>query len=288
MEEDAEAGEPETPPQPPEPLPPQQSLAAQPLALQLLPEEVGGDEHEEVVVSKNMVVKIGGVMECDGGKGMMGSMQMDNEKELLRQQPHQQQPQLPGAAAPTPWLSPQAPQPRQQSVEAQALALLSPPEEVGGDYREEVMVSKNMVVEIGGMMACDGGKGMMESMQMDKEKELLQQQPHQQQPQLPGAAAPDPWPPPMEADLDESNSEWEIGRHDFLVFVLGGRAAAGPFAFEKREAKGGQSDREQDRSDWKREGIGTGWSFSIFGGWGHETPGRRLTHPRRARVREKE
>ena len=54
------------------------------------------------------------------------------------------------------------------------------------------MVSKNMVVEVGGVMACDGGKWMMESMQMDKEKELLQQQQHQQQPQLPGAAAPDP------------------------------------------------------------------------------------------------
>ena len=45
------------------------------------------------------------------------------------------------------------------------------------------MVSKNMVVEIGGVMACDGGKGMMGSMQMDKEEELLQQQPKQQQPQ---------------------------------------------------------------------------------------------------------
>ena len=109
-------------------------------------------------------------------------------------------------------------------------------------------------------MACDGGKGMIGSMQLDKEQELLQQQPHQQQPQLPGAAAPDPWPPPMSADLDESNSEWEIGRNDFRGFVLGGRATAGSFAFGKRKAKGGQSDREQDGSDWKREGIGTGRS----------------------------
>ena len=51
---------------------------------------------------------------------------------------------------------------------------------------------------------------------------------------------------------------------------------------------GGQSNRGQDGSDWKREGIGTGWSFSIFWGWGHETPGRRLTRLRRTRVRKKE
>ena len=50
----------------------------------------------------------------------------------------------------------------------------------------------------------------------------------------------------MSADPDDSNSEWEIGRHDFLVFILGGRAAAGSFAFGKCKAKGGQSDREQD------------------------------------------
>ena len=171
---------------------------------------------------------------------------------------------------------PPEPLPLQKSLAAQPLALLSPPEEVGGDEHEGLMVSMNMVVEIGGEMACVGAKGMMGSMQMDKEEELLQQQPNQQQPQLPGAADPDPWPPPMSADLDESNSEWEIGSHDSLVFVLGGRATAGSFAFGECEPKGGQSDREQE-SDWKREGIGTGWSFSIFWGWGHETPGRRLT-----------
>ena len=62
LEEDAEAAEPETPPQPPKLPPPQQSLAAQPLALLSPPEGVTGDEHEEVMVSKNMVVEIGGVM----------------------------------------------------------------------------------------------------------------------------------------------------------------------------------------------------------------------------------
>ena len=106
LEEDAEAAQPETPPQPREPLPPQQSLAALPLVFLSPPEEVGGDEQEEVMVSKNMMVEIGGVMEFDGGKGMMESMQMDKEKELLQQQPHQQQPKLPGAAAPDPWPSP--------------------------------------------------------------------------------------------------------------------------------------------------------------------------------------
>ena len=103
LEEDAEAAKQETPPQPPEPLPPQQSLAAKPLALLSPPEEVGGDEKEGVIVCKNMVVEVGGVMACDGEKGMIESMQMDKEKELLWQQPHQQQPQLPGAADPDPW-----------------------------------------------------------------------------------------------------------------------------------------------------------------------------------------
>ena len=276
LEEDAEAAEqgtppqppkplPQgTPPQPPKPLPPQQSLAAKPLALLSPPEEVGGDENEGVIVCKNMVVEVGGVMACDGEKRMMASMQMDEEKELLWQQPPQQQPQPPGAAARTPWPLPQAPQSSQQSVEAQQLPLLSPPQEVGGDEHEGVMVSENMVVEIGGVVACDGGKGMME---MDKKEELLQQQPNQQQPQLPGAADPGPWPPRMAAGLvDESNSGWEIASHDFQVSVLGGRATAGSFAFRKCATKGGQSDREQDESDWKREGVGTGWSFSIFGG----------------------
>ena len=93
-------------------------------------------------------------------------------------------------------------------------------------------------------MACDGEKGMME---MNKEEELLQQQPNQQQPQLPGAVDPDPWPPPMPAGLvDESNSDLGIARNDFQVFVLGGRATAGSFAFGKCEQKRGQSDREQE------------------------------------------
>ena len=104
--EDAEAAEQEIPPQPPEPLPPQQSMAAQPLALLSPPEEVGGDKHEGVMVSKNVVVEVGGVMACDGGKGMMESMQMDKEEGLLQQQPKQQQPQLPGAADPDPWPPP--------------------------------------------------------------------------------------------------------------------------------------------------------------------------------------
>ena len=82
-----------------------------------------------------------------------------------------------------------------------------------------------MVVEIGGVVACDGGKGMME---MDKKEELLQQQPNQQQPQLPDAADPDPWPPSMPAGLvDESNSDWEIASIGFQVFVSAGRTTAG-------------------------------------------------------------
>ena len=84
MEEDAEAGEPETPPQLPEPLPtlpPQQSLAAQPIAHMSPPEEVGPHEHEEVMVSKNMVVEIGGVMTCDGGK-RDGGVYADGQGEI--------------------------------------------------------------------------------------------------------------------------------------------------------------------------------------------------------------
>ena len=183
---------------------------------------------------------------------------------------------------------PQPPEslPPQESLPARSLPFLSPLEELGEDEHVGVMVSKNVVVQVGGVMVCDGRKGMMKSMQMDKEEELLQQQPNQQQPQLPGAADQDPWPPLMSSGLDESNSEWEIGSHDLLGFVLGGRATAWSFVFRKCEQKGGQRDREQE-SDWKQEGIGTGWSFSIFGGWEHEAPGRRLTRPRRKRLREK-
>ena len=186
LKEDVEAAEQETPQQPPEPIPPQHSLAAQPPALLSPPEEVGGEEHEGVIVCENMLVEVGGVEARDGGKGMIWSMPIDKEKELLRQQPHQQQPQLPGAAAPNPWPLPPTPQPSQQSVEAQQLPLLSPPQEVGGDEHEQVMLSENMVIEIGGVVACDGGKGVME---MYKKKELLQQQPR-----LCGAADPDSWP----------------------------------------------------------------------------------------------
>ena len=111
-------------------------------------------------------------------------------------------------------------------------------------------------------MACDGEKGMME---MNKEEELLQQQPDQQRPQLPGAVDQDPWPPPMPAGIvDESNSDWEIASNDFQVFVLGGRAAAGSFAFGKFKQEGCQSNRDQE-SNWNQEDIGTGWSFSTFG-----------------------
>ena len=172
-------------------------------------------------------------------------------------------------------------------METRQLPLLSPLEEVSADEHGEVMVSKNMAVEIGRVMARDDDNGMMASMQMDKAKKRLQQQPQQQQQQqLHGAAAPDPWPPPSSADSDESNSEREIGRHCFLVFVSGGRAVAGSYAFGKCKAKGGQSECEQDGSDWNREGIDNGWSLSIFGRWGHEMPARRLTRPWRVRVHE--
>ena len=61
---------------------------------------MAGDEHEKVMASKDMVVDIGGVMACDGGKGMMVSTQKDKEEELLKQQPNQQQPQIPSSADP--------------------------------------------------------------------------------------------------------------------------------------------------------------------------------------------
>ena len=139
---------------------------------------------------------------------MMGSMQMDKERERAASAAA-----TPAAATttwcfrPNPMPSPQAPLPPQQSVGAQQLPLLSPREEVGGDEHEEVMLSKNMVVEIGGVMACDREKRMMASIQMDNEKELLQQQPQHQQPQLPGAAAPDPWPPSIAAEDERQESD---------------------------------------------------------------------------------
>ena len=103
LEGDAEAAEQETPTQPPERQPPQHLLAAQLLALLSPPEVFGGNEHQGVMVSENMVVEVGGVMARARGEEMMESIQMDKEKELLRQQPHQQQPQLPSAVAQTPW-----------------------------------------------------------------------------------------------------------------------------------------------------------------------------------------
>ena len=101
------------------------------------------------------------------------------------------------------------------------------------------MVSENMVAEIGGVVACDGGEGMIE---MDKKDELAQQQLNQQQPQLPGAADAGLWPPPMATGLvDDSNSDYEIASHDFHVFVLGARATAGSFAFRKCATKGARA-----------------------------------------------
>ena len=82
-------------------------------------------------------------------------------------------------------------------------------------------------------MACDGGKGMIGSMQMYKEEELLQQQPLQQQPQPPGIAAPHPWPRLLSADYDESNNERQIRNGGFLDIGLGGRAKARSFVFAK-------------------------------------------------------
>ena len=68
LEDDAEAAKQEAPPQPPEPLPAQQPLVAQPLTLLSPPEEVDGDEHEGVMASKNVVAEVGEVMARDGGK----------------------------------------------------------------------------------------------------------------------------------------------------------------------------------------------------------------------------
>ena len=69
-------------------------------------------------------------------------------EQLLQQQPQQQQqqPQLPSAAAPNPWPPPKAPLPPQQSVAAQPLPLLSPPEEFSGDGHEEVVVQADKMV----------------------------------------------------------------------------------------------------------------------------------------------
>ena len=221
-------------PPPPQSTPPPQLLPPAKEAKQLPLEqiEIRGSQ-QKAKRGGNILELVDIVSACgDGAKGKEGQVafwdkndgiehQWWNELVLVhslveRLEQEQRQPQLPDVTAPTPWPSPQAPLPQQQSVKAQ------------------------------------------------------RQPNNQQQRELSGAATPDPWPPPMSADLDESNSEREIGRPCFLVFVLGG-----------------QSNREQDESDWKREGIDTGWSFSIFGGWGHETPGRRLTRPRRTRVRGK-
>ena len=60
----------------------------------------------------------------------------------------------------------------------------------------------SVVVGVAKGMCFGGDKGMVESMAVDKQEEMLQQRPQQQQqqPQLPGAAAPNPWPPPLSAE----------------------------------------------------------------------------------------
>ena len=196
LEEDAEAAEPETPmPPPPQSPPPPQLLLPAKEVKHLPIEQVEVRRNQQKATRNgNLLVVMDEVSDCgDGAKEEAGRVDFwdkkdENEQqwwnelvlvqplvEELQQPQKQQQPQLPGAAAPTPRPSPQAPLPRQQSVEAQQLPLLSPPEEVGGDKHEELMVSKNMMAKIGGVVACDGRKGMMGSMQIDNEKELLQQ-----------------------------------------------------------------------------------------------------------------
>ena len=161
---------------------------------------------------------------------------------------------------------------------------------------EQVEVSKKMV-EVRGLMACHGGKGVMGSIQMTRRKSYFSStstslnypatQTKNQKIMLSsrsadnggghgfGAAAPHPkktennafrsparyllmmgvatdpgrqhycpWPPPLSADLDKSNSDREIGRHDFLVLVFGARSAAGSFAFGKMQSKG-RSERSR-------------------------------------------
>ena len=108
LEGDGVAAEPETPPQPRAPLPPQQSLVAQPLPLPPL-EKFGEDEQEGVVVAEKVVEAEEKGMVVDVEKGMEKEvlkveMREEEQEELLQQQPQQQQqPQLPGAAAPNPW-----------------------------------------------------------------------------------------------------------------------------------------------------------------------------------------
>lgn len=86
---------------------------------------------------------------------------------------------------------------------------------------------------------------------------------------------------------DESNKERKIGRRNFLVLGL----ESGPTAsvvVKKCNAKGGgQSGREQDASDRKREGVETEWSSERLVDLGCEAAYRRLTLPRRTRVRDK-
>ena len=194
---------------------------------------------------------------------------LDQKADAAEQEKSPRPPPPPPSPAP---LLIQKKQHQQQPPEVQAAAI------------EQVVETeeKRTVVEVERVISFDGDKGIMESMTMDTQEELLQQQPKQQQSQLPGAAAPNPWPLPLSVDLDErnnelqcgrqelvlggcgvdheSNNEREIGREIFLVFGLGGGIPAS-VALGKHHAKGGgQSSREQDGSDWKREGIGTEWS----------------------------
>ena len=90
----------------------------------------------------------------------------------------------------------------------------------------------------------------------------------------------------MSADL-ESNSEREIRRHDFQVYVWETRATAGSFELEKSNAKRGQSDRRQE-SDWGSRRLCGGLVFGFFAGPDEENGRQRRRGPLHERLREKE
>ena len=217
-------------------------------------------------------------------------------EELLQQQPHRQQPQLPGAAAPNPWPPPKAPLPPQQSVAAQPLPRrvaaqplprLSPPEEVDGDELKDVVVAEKIVEMVGKGKAFDGGEGTVEfetskANQEEQEEQWpsptqQQQQEDQQQLQLqsPGPAPP-AWSPAAPAEFENIYSVG-LGRlrgekrwHDGLVVKLN---------CESNLSSSMRASGAEPIDVWARAGIGTRWLVAMEGARNHGHPAGKAFPP---------
>ena len=105
-----------------------------------------------------------------------------------------------------------------------------------------------------------------------------------------------PPPPPPPKPPKPPRAEEEDSKEQMLVVVKKGfdKEDGEQQQYQQQQLslpppKPGESERR--RGDWESTRIGTGTGYymvSIFGGWGKEPDGRRLTRPKRERERAKE